>query len=287
MDLTKSRHPDSMVLGSVKIELSREGIEIDHAKKTYDIKGLEDLGLARGVKISFSSSKIDVKADNGTVPLKGQTDMKAKVEFSLLERYLPLMGKIMAGLVTVKPIPAAKKTVEETKAANFLVKDKLYSFNKQNYNLAKPENLVVKQGSKILAQDSDYKIEQAANSLWGIKFPQASTIDLTKPTLISYEVAGVKSYRLSKGSGGVVAPISLRLTNRRKAEDGSIIGRIYDFPYGFYDGEDSVTFKSKNDSDNVAEVPISFEFSPHPDLALDNEFEDDCLYAEEAEETEK
>ena len=36
MDLTKSQNPDSMVLGSAKIELSTQGIEIDKIKKTWD-----------------------------------------------------------------------------------------------------------------------------------------------------------------------------------------------------------------------------------------------------------
>ena len=84
MDLTTSKNPNSMVLASARIELSKEKIAVDNVKKTWSLKELEDLGLARGIKISFSASKIDVKADNGTVPLKGQTDVKAKVEFSLL-----------------------------------------------------------------------------------------------------------------------------------------------------------------------------------------------------------
>lgn len=108
MDVTKAQHPDSMVLASVKIELSNADIAIDKAQKTYTLTALSDLGLARGVKIAFSSSKIDVKADNGTVPLKGQTDMKASVEFSLLERYVPLLGQIMKGIATVKIIPGTK-----------------------------------------------------------------------------------------------------------------------------------------------------------------------------------
>jgi hypothetical protein len=54
--------------------------------KFLDRKNLVDMSVARGVKISFSASQIDIKADNGTVPLKGQMDVKAKVEFALLER---------------------------------------------------------------------------------------------------------------------------------------------------------------------------------------------------------
>ncbi|MEL3903835.1 MAG: hypothetical protein P1P63_01785, partial [Treponemataceae bacterium] len=84
-----------------------------------------------------------------------------------------------------------------------------------------------------------------------------------------------------KGSGGVVQPISMRLTNSRKADDGRIINRTFEFPYGFYDGEDSIQLKSKNDSDNVAEVPMSFEFSPHPDLIGDEELEPGSLYRED------
>ncbi|WP_252723045.1 hypothetical protein [Treponema phagedenis] len=90
MDVTKSRYPNSIVLASAKIEISKKDILLDRTTKTWDLQDLEDLGLARGIKISFSSSKIDIKADNGTVPIKGQTDVKGKVEFALLERHIPL-----------------------------------------------------------------------------------------------------------------------------------------------------------------------------------------------------
>lgn len=86
MDLTKSQHPNSMVLGSAKLEITKSPVVINTANKDWSLQDLLDLGLARGVKISFESSKIDIKADNGTVPIKGLTDVKAKVEFALLER---------------------------------------------------------------------------------------------------------------------------------------------------------------------------------------------------------
>ena len=260
MDLTTSKNPNSMVLASAKIELSKEKIAVDNVKKTWSLKELEDLGLARGIKISFSASKIDVKADNGTVPLKGQTDVKAKVEFSLLERHVPLLGKVMHGLVTVTTVPAEKHKETDAKAANTVEKDKLYEFVYANYDGAKPENIVIKQGSN--------------------KFTAAGQFDPAKTTTIEYEVARLKAYSLGKGSGGVVQPISMRLTNKRKAEDGRTISRTFEFPYGFYDAEDSITLKSNNDTDNVAEVPMAFEFSPHPDLILDETLEASSLYRE-------
>lgn len=280
MDLTKSQNPDSMVLGSAKIELSRTDITIDKAAKTWDFQNLVDLGLARGVKIAFSSSKIDIKADNGTVPLKGQTDVKAKVEFSLLERDLPLLGKVMAGIVNVTAEPGAKEPIKEEHPAQTFAKGKFYPLQRQNLNLAQPENFGVNQDLKNLRQDTDYKLEKNQDGIWGFKFPQAGAFDASKPTEIFYEVYGAKSYTLSRGSGGVVAPIALKLTNARKSMDGRIIKRFFEFPYGFYDGEDSITFKSKNEADNVAEVPISFEFSPHPDLVLDDDLEKKSLYVE-------
>ena len=265
MDVTKAQHPDSMVLASVKIELSNADIAIDKAKKTYELTELSDLGLARGVKISFSSSKIDVKADNGTVPLKGQTDMKASVEFSLLERYVPLIGQIMKGIATVKIIPGTKgKKIDELHAAS-AVKDKRYEFQHPNYDGERP---------------ADYTIEKGAAGTWGYLFTAAGDFDPAKAATVEYEITPIKAYSLGKGSGGVVQPVSMRLTNKRKAQDGRIISRTFDFPYGFYDGEDSIAFKSKNDADTVAEVAMKFEFSPHPDLVLDEEFEPFSLYRE-------
>lgn len=280
MDLTKAQNPNSMVLGSAKIELSSQGISVDNDKKNWSLKALEDLGLARGVKISFSASKIDVKADNGTVPLKGQTDVKAKVEFALMERHLPLLGKLMHGLVCVKTEPAEKKKETDSYAEKKLEKSKHYEFVYVNHDGAKPESIVIKQAGKNLSLSGDYTIEQGANGLWGYTFTSSGQFDVSKPVTIEYEVARIKSYSLGKGSGGVVQSVSMRLTNKRKAEDGRIISRIFELPYGFYDGEDSISLKSKNDTDNVAEVPMAFEFSPHPDLILDDELEPFSLYRE-------
>lgn len=280
MDVTKAQHPDSMVLASVKIELSNADIAIDKVKKTYELTELSDLGLARGVKISFSSSKIDVKADNGTVPLKGQTDMKASVEFSLLERYVPLIGQIMKGIATVKIIGGTKgKRIDEIYGMT-AEKDRLYEFQHPNFDGAQPENIVIKQGTKTLALTTDYTIEKGAAGTWGYRFTAAGAFEPAKKTTVEYDVTPIKSCILGKGSGGVVQPISMRLTNKRKAQDGRIITRTFDFPYGFYDGEDSIAFKSKNDADTVAEVSMKFEFSPHPDLVLDEEFEPFSLYRE-------
>jgi hypothetical protein len=72
----------------------------------------------------------------------------------------------------------------------------------------------------------------------------------------------------------------MRLTNRRKTDDGRIISRIWELPYGVYKTDDAVTLKSKNDADSVAEVPMSFEFTPHPDMVEDTELEPMSLMRE-------
>lgn len=277
MDLTKSQHPDSMVLASAAIEIASEGIEIDKAKKNWKFKKLVDLGLARGVKVSFSSSKIDIKADNGTVPLKGQMDVKAKVEFTLLERYVPLLGKIMKGLVSVRTLPGEKQKEAESFIAE---KGKFYEFTFANFDGAKPENIVIKQNSKNLSEAIDFKISKNISGIWGFEFLKDGALDEKKEISIEYEITRAKGFVLGKGSGGVVKPIALRLTNKRKSQDGRIITRTFEFPYGFYDGEDAIALKSKDDTDSIAEVPVSFEFSPHPDLILDEELEKESLYRE-------
>lgn len=75
----------------------------------------------------------------------------------------------------------------------------------------------------------------------------------------------------------------MKLTNKRKADDGRIITRTFELPYGFYTGDDSITLKSKNDTDNIAEIPMSFEFTPHPDMVDDTELSEMSLYREIAE----
>ncbi len=56
MNLTKAQNTNSMLLESARIEISTADVEIDTVKKTWEIKELLDLGLARGIKIGFASS---------------------------------------------------------------------------------------------------------------------------------------------------------------------------------------------------------------------------------------
>ncbi len=280
MNLTKSSNPNSIVLGSAKIEVSTADLKIDQPTKTWSLEELQDLGLARGIKIGFASSKIEIKADNGDVPIKGITGVKGTVEFSLLERDIPTLGKVMGGLVHISVEGDTPKKNTENIPANTISAGTLTAFAKQNFDLAEPQNIVVKQGTKTLAKSTDYTIASTPEGRWGVNFKSGGAFDPAKETTIEYEVAGIKSYTLTKGSGGIATPLSMKLTSRRIADNGKIIDRTYEFPYGFYNGEDSVTFKSKNDGDNVVEVPMKFEFTPHPDLLLDKDMEKSSLYRE-------
>lgn len=48
MDLTKSQHPNSIVLGSAKLEITKSPVVIDRTKKDWSLQqDLLDLGLAR------------------------------------------------------------------------------------------------------------------------------------------------------------------------------------------------------------------------------------------------
>ncbi len=281
MNLTKSQNPNSMLLGSARIEVSTADVEIDKVKKTWAIKELLDLGLARGVKITFASSKIDIKADNGDVPLKGVAGNKGSVEFTLLERDLPVMAKVMGGLVHLKIKAHDPKKETETLKANTTTADNLIKFKFQNFDLKEPADIVVKQGSKTLNKGTDYTIEKDSSGLYGIKFKSGGAFEPAKETNLAYTVARIKSYVMTKGSGGIAKNLAMKLTAMRKADNGKLIKRFFEFPFGFYDGEDSISFKSKNDGDNVVEVPMKFEFTPHPDMLLDEELEGESLYREE------
>ncbi len=280
MNLTKSSNPNSIVLGSAKIEVSMADLKIDKGAKTWSLEELQDLGLARGIKVGFASSKIEIKADNGDVPIKGITGVKGTVEFSLLERDIPTLGKVMGGLVHVSVEGDVPKKHTENIAAGTLSAGTFTAFAKQNFDLSEVQNVVVKQGSKTLTKGSDYTISSTPEGRWGLTFKSGGAFDPAKATSLEYDVAGVKSYTLTKGSGGIATPLSMRLTSRRLADNGKTLDRTYEFPYGFYNGEDSVTFKSKNDGDNVVEVPMKFEFTPHPDLLLDKDMEKSSLYRE-------
>ncbi len=283
MNLTKAQNTNSMLLESARIEISTADVEIDTVKKTWEIKELLDLGLARGIKIGFASSKIDIKADNGDVPIKGITGVKGTVEFALLERHLPVMAKVMGGLVHLKTKAHDPKKETEILEANTITADNLIKFKFQNFDLKEPADIVVKQDSKTLNKGADYTIEKDSSGLYGVKFKSGGGFDSAKGTSLEYTVARIKSYVMTKGSGGIAKNLAMKLTNLRNADNGKLIKRTFEFPFGFYDGEDSVSFKSKNDGDNVVEVPMKFEFTPHPDMLLDKKLEKMSLYREEME----
>ena len=304
MDLTKSQHPNSMVLGSAKLEITKSPVVINTANKDWSLQDLLDLGLARSVKISFESSKIDIKADNGTVPIKGLTDVKAKVEFALLERHLTDIAVAMAGLVNVKELKGKKTYTQEfvftssykvnVGASGILTIDEgKFEHKGENYIITK---VVSQSGTRLNGGsfmggtpiDIDLKVEdfniKANEGTITINTDKLEKTNARYKVSLEYEVEGIiTGYQLTKGSGGVAQSIAMKLTNKRKADDGRIITRTVELPYGFYTSDDSITLKSKNDTDNIAEIPMSFEFTPHPDMVDDNELSEMSLYREIAE----
>lgn len=292
MDVTKSHHPNSMILASAKLEITKSPVTIDRTKKDWSLQqDLLDLGLARGVKISFESSKIDIKADNGTVPIKGLTDVKAKVEFALLERHLPDIAVAMAGLVTVIPN---------------MLKNDVGTMVGKNFSAAFGDTIKLNEEHEVLSAADVTKywgkefsvLRVKSKDNWSVVPPDMYTFkkDATKGLRFiqtkgeplsngGYDimVCVITGFQLTKGSGGIAQPIAMKLTNKRKADDGRIITRTFELPYGFYTGDDSITLKSKNDTDNIAEIPMSFEFTPHPDMVDDNELSEMSLYREIAE----
>lgn len=289
MDVTKAHNPNSMILASAKIEITDSPVVIDKQKKDWSLENLIDLGLARGIKISFTSSQIDIKADNGTVPFGGETDRKAKVEFSLLERDLLKLNTAMKGLVTVKEV--------------FGPKDISYNLNCVNldYDLG---NAMMRGNGLMLPLSDKSKtptIRGVYNETNFIAFPaDAYNLmydDFYKTWLIRFDdnfiggglddsfsvdatIETITGYRLTKGSSAVAENIAMKLTNKRKADDGRILTNTFEFPSGHYTGDDSISFKSKNEQDNIAEVPMSFEFSAHPDMVDDTALANMSLYRE-------
>lgn len=323
MDLTHSAHPDSMVLGSGKIEITSSPVKFTGGgeAKTWELKELCDMGLARGIKMSFSSSQIDIKADNGTVPLKGQMDVKAKVEFSILERFIPLLGKVMGGIVKAEEVYETKTVDAKTfqlkvsfkgkdkvkgKSGKYVAADECKDFadylkiknamevGKAPASGAKKAYIEVESAkvkgkadahvtaSAALEWDETDKISKILITAEGAEEEDEITVSL-KVSTPKEETKKLTGYRLSKGAGGVAQPVAMRITAKRKAGDGRIISRLFEFPYGFYSGDDAITLKANSDADSVSEVPMSFEFSPHPDMVEDENLIESSLYRETAE----
>ena len=278
MDVTKSQNPDSMVLASAKIEFTKSPILI--AGKNYQLTGLEDLGLARGISITPSAAKIEVLADNGTVPLKGQLNKKMTVAFSLLERHIPMLGKLFDGNVSLSAEAGTLTNAADDYEANSLVKGTPYPFKLFNHDFTEPGSIALSQEQVPLTEGDDYIVTQFAGAWYFTILEGSAAFDPAAALSVTYTVTPAKSYTMSQGSSGIFKPLGMRLTNKRVAEDGRIISRTWELPYGFCTSDDVITLKSKNDTDSVAEVPLSFEFSPHPDMISDADLEKISLIRE-------
>ncbi len=276
MDQSTMRHPNSAVLGSVKIEIAEtvRFIEED-GKYTFVLEDFTDLGLGRGFSATPNSTNIEIQADNGTVPLTGKTNVSYSIAGNLLERHLPTLSKILKGQVHVFPITEAAKTYTETAGPGTL--EGYWIFGAWNADGSMPTNITISQEGVDLVLGTDYLVEDI-NDLWTVIF--LNSIDDSKETTITYTVKSAKSWRLTRGSGGVSSHYALRLTNKREADDGSIITRVWEFPYVAFEGEQNLSFKSSNDSDSVMEVPISFKATPHPDMVNDEDLAKECLMRE-------
>lgn len=276
MDQTSMQHPNSAVLGSVKIEIaeSLRFIEKD-GKTTFILEDFTDLGLGRGFSASPNSTNIEIQADNGTVPLSGKTNISYTISGNLLERHLPTLSKVLKGQVHVFPITETPKSCSETLAAGNM--QDYWVFGEWNADGSSPADIVISQEGVELVFNTDYRIEKI-NDLWTVIF--LNPIDKSKETVISYTVTPAKAWRLTRGSGGVAGHYGLRLTNKREADDGSLITRIWEFPYVVFDGEQNLSFKSSGDNDTLMEVPVSFKATPHPDMVDNTDLAKESLMRE-------
>jgi hypothetical protein len=206
MDVTKSQNPNAMTLGSAKIEVSFNPPLITAANpKGYQLTGLSDLGLARGIVITPSGTQIEVLADNGTVPIAGQTGKKVTVAFSLLERHIPVIGGLMKGLVTVKSEPGVQATFTDDYGSGVIKRGSSTPFRKANFDGAPPENVVVTQGATTLVEGSDYVVTEYAGAFFVtiISPDDTGIFDPSRPLKIVYSVTPAVSHTMTHGSSGI------------------------------------------------------------------------------------
>jgi hypothetical protein len=282
MDQSIMQHPNSAVLGSVKIEIADEvNIVTDaNGKKTWQMLGFTDLGLGRGFSATPASTNIEIKADNGTVPISGKTDVSYAIAGNLLERHLPTIGKILAGQVTVTAESGVASSSTEVYPVGAWGINEFIPFGHYNADGSAPTNIIVAVNN-IELDDAFYYVTKMYDT-WGVLFDR-TMVDATyetHPCKISYTVTPPVGYTLKRGSGGMGTHYALRLTNKREADDGSLITHIWEFPYVVFDGEQAMTFKSSGDADNLMEVPISFKATPHPDMVGDDSLRLECLMRE-------
>jgi hypothetical protein len=280
MDQTKQQHPNSMTLGSAKVELFMDGIEIldsPDGSKDWQFKGAAlDVGLLRGLTITPTATQIEVLADNGTVLLEGQSGLTEDIAFSLLERHLPLMGQIFKGIADYRVIMGAPVEHTEETAVSAIT-DGIVPLAEQNADGTSPVVTNVTVDGTALTGD-DYMIV-ARDGGFAVEIGPELLADAVT-VIITYSTAAASGYRLDKGTGGTSPGIGIRITNKRKADNGKIIYRTWEFPYCAYSGTDTRTFKSGNEADSVMEIPIQYTAKAHPDMVDDDELTRSCVVRE-------
>jgi len=202
------------------------------------------------------------------------------VEFSLLERHIPTMAKLMEGLVKVKVTPDVAAAQNNVYPVGSVSKGVPVGFRKFNFDGAKPTAIALTQGATTLVAGTDYEVIEYAGAWFFVILPGSADFSAAAPLTVAYTVTPPKSYTMSRGSAGVATPLGMKVTNKRQADNGAMIARTWELPFGYYSGEDTVTLKSQADADAVAEVPMSFEFTPHPDMVDNQALEDESLMRE-------
>jgi hypothetical protein len=190
-----------------------------------------------------------------------------------------MMAKLMGGMVSVRAVAGTEAAFTDTFGANSLSLNKPVPLSKFNHDGSAPTNLAVVNGTETLVPDTDYRIIQYAGAYFLLLISD-STFDDSLATAVTYTVTPAASWIMGRGSQGLSQPLSMKLTNKRQAEDGRTISRVWELPYGFCTSDDVITLKSGNEADNVAEVPLTFEFAPHPDLITDSDLEKESLIRE-------
>lgn len=204
MAQTQIQNEKSIRFGSAKIEIGK------------DEESLVNIGALRGIEITESMTKNDIKSDNAGTIKSLVSEHKVELKANMLEIDLDVLEKIRGGIDSVSLLPGEKieKTHTFEKGSYATETNILIPFSNFDESVLEVLKVEAKDGATVrVIDEADYAVSLSADKKTEIVFEDASVDPATENIVITFNHApnGMKVF--TTGGRSSVEPSVVRVTN--------------------------------------------------------------------------
>jgi hypothetical protein len=250
---TSVQNQDDILLESAKLEYSTD-------------KGntFTNLGLADDIAITFSSTARDVNPGNGPTPsvAKGSASQSAQLTASLWELSIKALSDLTGGLFTRTTVAGTEETDRTQELDADTQEDGGFlAFDEQMYDGSSPSSISVADTANTYVLNTDYRVIKV-NDIWGVQWIAGTSFDPTLVITITYTVTPSSSESATVGGTSTQSEVYFRVTQKILRTDVDYdVYNIWDLYKGFQSGDLAASLKNKDDTDPVARIPLTMDFS--------------------------